>query len=63
MYRYNQKIKAISENRNVHFIDLEKYVPKSLVYFSDEVHYTDTTYNIISKVIAEEIIKFKIILP
>jgi predicted membrane-bound dolichyl-phosphate-mannose-protein mannosyltransferase len=55
-------IKTISESRNVYFIDLEKHVPKSLEYFSDEVHYTDTTYNIISRVIAEEIAKSEIIL-
>jgi hypothetical protein len=62
MNQYNQRIKAISENRDVYFIDLEKYIPKSLVYFYDEVHYTDTTFNIISKVIVEDIVKSEIIL-
>jgi len=61
MNLYNEKIKAISENRMTYFIDLEKYVPKSLLYFTDEVHYTDTTFNIISKTLAEEIVKLKVI--
>lgn len=61
MKQYNERMKEISEKRKVYFIDLEKQVPKSLTYFTDEVHYTDTTFNIISKVIADEIMRLKII--
>lgn len=61
MKKYNQSIEDISENRKVYFIDLEKQIPKSLIYFKDEVHYNDTTFNIISKKLAEEIIKLGII--
>lgn len=61
MKQYNERIKAISENRKVYFIDLEKHIPKSITYFSDEVHYKDTTFNIISKTLAEEIVNLKII--
>lgn len=61
MKQYNEKIKSISETRDVHFIDLEMYVQKSLKYFKDEVHYSDTTYNIISNILAKEIVRFKIV--
>lgn len=58
MRLYNERIKEISELNGVNFIDLEKYVPKTLTFFSDEVHYSDTTFTIISDVIANEIISF-----
>jgi hypothetical protein len=45
MKQYNQRIKEIEEDRNVYFIDLEKYIAKSLVYFYDEVHCIDATFN------------------
>jgi len=61
MKQYNERIKAISENRKVYFIDLEKHIPKSITYFSDEFHYKDTTFNIISKTVADEIVNLKII--
>ena len=61
MRQYNERMKAISENRKVYFIDLEKHIPKSITYFSDEVHYKDTTFNIISNTLAEEIVRLKII--
>jgi len=61
MQQYNERIQKISEKRNVYFINLEKFIPKSLKYFSDEVHYTDTTFKVISKVLADEIADLKII--
>lgn len=61
MKQYNERIKEIAENRNVYCIDLEKHIPKSLAYFTDDVHYTDITFDIISKILAEEIVRLKII--
>jgi hypothetical protein len=61
MKQYNERIKEISEDRKVYFIDLEKHIPKSLIYFKDDVHYTDTTFNIISKTLAQEIIRLDIL--
>jgi hypothetical protein len=61
MKQYNERIREISEDRKVYFIDLEKHIPKSLIYFTDDVHYTDTTFNIISKVLKEEIVRSKVI--
>lgn len=61
MKLFNQKIEEIAKNKNTCFIDLAGRIPKSLIYFSDEVHYKDTTFNIISKTVAEEIVKADLI--
>lgn len=61
MRQYNERMKKISESRNTYFIDLEKYIPKSLDYFLDEVHYTDKSFPIISKTLAQEIIRLEIL--
>ena len=61
MKQYNERIKEISETRQIFFIDLEKQIPKSLTYFTDDVHFTDTTFNIISKYLGEEIVRLNII--
>jgi hypothetical protein len=61
MKKYNEAIKTIAHNKKVYFIDLEKYIPKSLIYFYDEVHYNDTTFTIIPKILASEIAKINII--
>ncbi len=60
---YNERIKEIAGKNDVFFIDLESRIPKSLQYFTDDVHYSDTTFNIISKSIAEEIVKMRVIFP
>jgi hypothetical protein len=59
--QYNDRIKEIAEKRNVYLIDLEKFVPKSLTYFIDEVHYNDTTFNIISQTLAKEMVRLKVL--
>jgi hypothetical protein len=61
MTRYNERIKEISKEREVYFIDLERSIPKSLTYFFDEVHYQDTTFSIISRFLCEEIVDLAII--
>lgn len=61
MLMYQNKIKEISETRNVYYIDLENRIPKSLVYFTDEVHYRDTTFTLISEILADEISRMDII--
>jgi len=53
MKQYNEKMKEVAENREVNFIDLGKNIPKLLDYFTDEVHYTVTKFNLISKALAE----------
>jgi hypothetical protein len=61
MKQYNARIKEIAENENVYYIDLEKFIPKSLKYFYDDVHYQDTTFTIISKSVSQEIARLGII--
>ncbi len=63
MKQYNDRIREIAEKRNTYLIDLEKYVPKSLIYFTDEVHYTDTSFLLVSKSVAHEIVTQEIIKP
>jgi hypothetical protein len=61
MKAYNERIRRVAEERNTYFIDLEKYIPKSLTYFTDEVHYTDTAFSIVGHSVASEITRLKII--
>jgi hypothetical protein len=61
MKQYNDRIRSIAQKRKTYFIDLEKDIPKSLKYFLDEVHYTDTSFSLVSKTLAKEIIQLKII--
>jgi hypothetical protein len=63
MKQYNERIKEIAEKENVYFIDLERYVPKSLLYFFDDVHYNDTTFTIIGKTLSQEIARSAVISP
>ncbi|MEI6277710.1 MAG: hypothetical protein WCP08_17065, partial [Prolixibacteraceae bacterium] len=56
MNQYNRRVKEIAENRNVNLIDLEASIPKSLLYFKDEVHYNDTSFVVIFKTLSQEII-------
>jgi hypothetical protein len=54
--QYNDKIREIAGvNVEVYLIDLEKIVPKNIEYFSDDVHYTSKTYDLIAQCISEEI--------
>lgn len=53
--QYNDKIREIAGTyEEVYLIDLEKIVPKNIEYFSDDVHYTSKTYDLIAKYISEE---------
>ena len=61
MEKYNQAIAGVARERSVFLIDLDKVVPKTLDYFYDDVHYTEKSYDIIAKFIADEIIRLKIL--
>lgn len=61
MQQYNKRIREISSIKNVNLIDLEKYIPKTLEYFNDDVHYNDITFDIISRVLADEIVKSNVL--
>jgi len=57
MRAYNDAVRGIARERHVELIDLEKQIPKTLEYFSDEVHYKDKTFDIIGSYIAGELIR------
>ena len=57
MEQYNNSLKDIANENDLFFIDLDNKIPKSLIFFHDEVHYQDTTYPIIASYIAEELNK------
>ena len=55
MQKYNLCLKEISSRRKTDFIDLEKSIPKSLIFFEDDVHYTEKTFDLIAKTISDNI--------
>ncbi|MBN1103692.1 MAG: SGNH/GDSL hydrolase family protein [Deltaproteobacteria bacterium] len=61
MEAYNEMTRRVSESRTVPLIDLEKAVPKSLEYFSDEVHYKDRTFDLVAEYIAEKMMAMKLL--
>ncbi|HAP35770.1 MAG TPA: hypothetical protein DCQ28_07440 [Bacteroidetes bacterium] len=58
MQQYNSMMKTIAKNHNLPLIDLDSVVPKSLTYFRDDVHYTDTTFSLIAPFIAHELNRY-----
>ena len=63
MEQYNDAIRRIAKEEGLPLIDLEKEVPKSLTYFRDEVHYTDTTFSLIAPFIAGKLAEYLSALP
>ena len=61
MQLYNNNLLEISKNRGVNFVDMEMEVPKSLTYFIDDVHYSDTTFGMIGQSLAEAIIELNLV--
>ena len=59
--QYNDKIREIAKFRGVYLIDLETQLPKSLDYFTDEVHYTDKSFSIITDYIYTNLISQNIL--
>jgi len=57
MVAYNQKVREIAKQKNVHCIDLEKVIPKNATFFWDDVHYSDTTFSLIAEYLANEIMQ------
>ena len=55
MEEYNDALREIADRNKLPLIDLEKEVPKSLVFFRDEVHYRDTAYPMIARFVAERL--------
>ncbi|MFX0137460.1 MAG: SGNH/GDSL hydrolase family protein [Candidatus Hodarchaeota archaeon] len=58
---YNSIIRKIARDRGVFLIDLDMIVPKTLEYFSDDVHYKYPAFELIAKEVAKELININII--
>ncbi len=58
MKQYNETMKKIAKKNDLPLIDLDSIVPKSLTYFRDDVHYTDTTFSLIAPFIAHELNRY-----
>jgi lysophospholipase L1-like esterase len=48
MRQYNGVMKRLAREQNLLFIDLDAAVPKSLDYFTDDVHYRDRTFDLVA---------------
>jgi lysophospholipase L1-like esterase len=55
LQQYNEKIIEVASAENVKLIDLEKKIPKQTKYFYDDVHYKSEAYDLIAKVLSDEI--------
>ena len=55
MMQYNEALRRLAAERKLPLIDLEREIPKSLVYFRDEVHYRDTTFSVIAPFVAKNL--------
>jgi GDSL-like Lipase/Acylhydrolase family len=60
MKAYNDALREVARKRNVPLIDLEPRVPKTLEFFTDEVHYRKKAFEIIGSFVAAELIRLKI---
>lgn len=58
MEQYNKTMQTIARQNNLPLIDLEKQIPKSPLYFRDEVHYQDTTFSIIAPFVAGRLFEY-----
>ncbi|MBS2099091.1 SGNH/GDSL hydrolase family protein [Carboxylicivirga linearis] len=61
MEKYNQLVRTLANEQKVVLVDLESVVPKTLEYFTDEVHYTDAAYPLIKAEIARVLMEEKLI--
>lgn len=61
MQKYNRLVRSLANEQKVVLVDLEAVVPKTLEYFTDEVHYTDAAYPLIKAKIASVLLEEKLI--
>ncbi|MCB0354607.1 MAG: SGNH/GDSL hydrolase family protein [Bdellovibrionales bacterium] len=55
MKAYNQASREVAEQEGIVFIDLESIVPKSLEFFTDDVHYTDKAFPLIADRVSQSV--------
>ena len=55
MTAYAEAVRRTATDTGTPLIDLEKRIPKTLEYFSDDVHYTDKAFDLVGSTVAEEL--------
>lgn len=53
--QYNDGVRTLAAEGGARLLDLEREVPKSPRYFTDEVHYTDAAYPVVASAVAREL--------
>lgn len=48
MEQYNEEVRQLASEGSTHIFDLEQYIPKTLEFFQDDVHYTDKAHAVIA---------------
>ena len=61
MEKYTAAVRNVAEEKGVQVIDLERVVPKSLEYFTDDVHYRDKTFDLIADHIADRLKQMRVL--
>jgi len=54
--RYGEIIRQVAQERDVTLIDLEQSIPRTLDFFSDDVHYTDKAFDVIASAVASVLV-------
>jgi hypothetical protein len=55
MQQYNDAIRELARSRGAALIDLDAEIPRSLEYFTDEVHYQDRTFPMVAEKVANKL--------
>lgn len=61
MNEFNTISQKLAENNNIPFVDIQKSIPKTLDYFTDDVHYTVKGNEYIANLLFKKIIEEKLI--
>lgn len=59
--QYRNAVLEIAGSRKVGLIDLESRIPKTLDYFTDDIHYRDKSFDRIAQTVCEELIAQKVV--
>jgi hypothetical protein len=59
--QYRNAVLEVAGSRKVGLIDLESRIPKTLDYFTDDIHYRDISFDRIAQTVCEELIAQKVV--
>jgi lysophospholipase L1-like esterase len=58
---YREAVERVARERSVPLIDVEKEIPKSLAYFTDDVHYTMEAFDRVAECVASGLIESRVL--